>query len=585
MTKDMVTMDRSAAREGKRMEQKENKNVFQSVRTKIVGVMIIAMVILAVCLSVLLIRNLRIPLMEINKNYLYDLALAYGEKISDQIDMIGYNTTTGYYRLSESIGEVGLDGVASSYAYLVSEDGTMLYHPTQEKVGQPVENAVVKSLVEQLQAGTVPEPGVIEYEFKGAMKYAAYYVTKKGHCILVVSADRDDLMATVHRVTITGAICAIFLVIIASIIAFLIVNKIVKPILEVTNIVSRLAHMDFSEIDGQEKLTARNDETGQMSRAVAELRGQLADVVFELRSQSEQLFEASDTLNTNATETATTVNQVEKAVSDISDGASSQASETQKAKENVILMGNMVEETTREVKEMIDNANSMQRYSDEAFATLQKLEKINDEARGAIDVIYEQTNTTNESAMKIREATSLITSIAEETNLLSLNASIEAARAGEQGRGFAVVAGQIQKLAEQSNDSARQIENIIDSLIEDSQKSVETMEDVKRIMESQNESVGHTNESFLQVGDGIRSSIESVKRISDKTRKLDEARINVVDVVQNLTAIAEENAASTEETSASVTEVSSIVGNISENANSLRDVANNLEKNMKIFKI
>lgn len=352
-----------------------------------------------------------------------------------------------------------------------------------------------------------------------------------------------------------------------------------------TNIVSRLAHMDFSEIDGQEKLTARNDETGQMSRAVAELRGQLADVVFELRSQSEQLFEASDTLNTNATETATTVNQVEKAVSDISDGASSQASETQKAKENVILMGNMVEETTREVKEMIDNANSMQRYSDEAFATLQKLEKINDEARGAIDVIYEQTNTTNESAMKIREATSLITSIAEETNLLSLNASIEAARAGEQGRGFAVVAGQIQKLAEQSNDSARQIENIIDSLIEDSQKSVETMEDVKRIMESQNESVGHTNESFLQVGDGIRSSIESVKRISDKTRKLDEARINVVDVVQNLTAIAEENAASTEETSASVTEVSSIVGNISENANSLRDVANNLEKNMKIFKI
>lgn len=559
--------------------------MFQSVRTKIVGVLVISMTILSVCLSVVLIRNLRIPLMDLNKNYLYDLVLAYGEQVQNQIDMIGYNTATNYSTLSEAIGDVGLEGVESSYAYLVSEDGTMLYHPTKEKVGQPVENAVVKSVVEQLQAGTVPAPEVVEYEFKGAMKYAAYYVTDKGHCILVVSADQDDLMSTVHRVTITGTICTIFLVIIASIIGFFIVNKIVKPILEVTEIVSRLAHMDFSEIEGQEKLTARNDETGQMSRAVAELRGQLADVVSELRSQSEQLFEASDTLNTNASETATTVDQVEKAVSDISEGASSQASETQKAKENVVLMGNMVEETTREVTEMIDNANSMQRYSEEAFATLQKLEKINDEARQAIDVIYEQTNTTNESAMKIREATSLITSIAEETNLLSLNASIEAARAGEQGRGFAVVAGQIQKLAEQSNDSARQIENIIDSLIEDSQKSVETMEDVKRIMESQNESVGHTNERFLQVGEGIRSSIESVKRISDKTRKLDEARVNVVDVVQNLTAIAEENAASTEETSASVTEVSNIVGNISENANNLRDVANSLEKNMGIFKI
>lgn len=567
------------------MKQNGGKNVFQSVRTKIVGVMVIAMTILAVCLSVILIRNLRIPLMDINKNYLYDLAVAYGEQINDQIDMIGYNTATSYYRLSESIGDVGLEGVTSSYAYLVSEDGTMLYHPTQEKVGQPVENAVVKSVVEKLQAGTVPESEIVEYEFKGSMKYAAYYVTKKGHCILVVSADQDDLMGTVHRVTIIGVFCTIFLVIIASIIGFLIVNRIVKPILEVTGIVSRLAHMDFSEIEGQDKLTARNDETGQMSRAVAELRGQLVDVVSELREQSQQLFEASDILNKNANETATTVEQVEKAVSDISDGASSQAGETQKAKENVILMGNMVEESTREVAEMIDNANSMKRYNEEAFATLQDLAKINEEARQAIDVIYEQTNTTNESAMKIREATSLITSIAEETNLLSLNASIEAARAGEQGRGFAVVAGQIQKLAEQSNDSARQIENIIDSLIEDSQKSVATMEDVKRIMESQNESVGHTNDSFRQVGEGIRSSIDGVNRISDKTRKLDEARVVVVDVVQNLTAIAEENAASTEETSASVTEVTSIVSQISENANRLRDVADRLEKNMDIFKI
>jgi len=567
------------------MTQSGGKNLFQSVRTKIVGVMVIAMTILSVCLSVVLIRNLRIPLMELNKNYLYDLAVAYGEKVQEEIEMMGYNTAVYYANLNEALGGVGLNGASSSYAYLVSGDGTMLYHPTEEKVGQPVENAVVKSVVDEIKTGVLPEPKVVEYEFKGSMKYAAYYVTESGHCILVVSVDKDELMSTVHRVTLTGTVCTIFLVIIASIIGFLIVNRIVKPIMDVTQIVGRLANMDFSEIDGQEKLTARNDETGQMSRAVAELRGQLVDVVTELREQSEQLFEASDTLNTNANETAITVEQVEKAVADISDGASSQADETQKATENVILMGNMVEETAAEVADMIETANSMQEFSKEAFDTLQKLAKINDEAREAIDVIYEQTNTTNESAMKIREATSLITSIAEETNLLSLNASIEAARAGEQGRGFAVVAGQIQKLAEQSNESARQIENIIDLLIEDSQKSVATMEDVKQIMESQNESVGHTDESFRQVGEGIRSSIESVNRISDKTRKLDDARIVVVDVVQNLTAIAEENAASTEETSASVTEVSSIVNQISENANRLREVANRLEKNMNIFKM
>ncbi len=330
---------------------------------------------------------------------------------------------------------------------------------------------------------------------------------------------------------------------------------------------------------------ARADETGQMSRAVVELRGQLVKMVNEFRERSDQLFEASDILSTNASETAITVEQVEKAVSEISEGASSQAEETQKATENVILMGSMVEETTRQVGELTDNANIMKKSSDEAFATLQELERINSGAREAIDVIYEQTNTTNESAMKIREATALITSIAEETNLLSLNATIEAARAGEQGRGFAVVASQIQKLAEQSNDSARQIEDIIDSLIRESQRSVETMEDVKKIMESQNESVGRTNESFTQVRDGIILSLDGVDQIADKTRRLDEARVNVVDVVQNLTAIAEENAASTEETSASVTEVTTIVGSISENASKLREIAEHLDRSMSIFKI
>ncbi len=572
--------------EEKTMTIKKDKSAaLHSVRTKIVGALVIAMAVLSICLSVVLIRNLRIPLMDLNQCYLYDLAVAYGEMLQSQIEVQGYNTATHYNNLKDSIGGVGLQNVDSSYAYLVSSDGTMLYHPTKEKVGQPVENEVVKNVVAEIAAGTVPEPTVVEYAFNGAAKYAAYYVTERGHCILVVSVDKDELMGTVHRVTLTGTFFTVVMVIIASIIAFFFVSRIIKPIITVTDVVGQLAHMDFTEIAGQEKLTARADETGQMSRAVAELRRQLVEVVSDLRGQSEKLYEASDVLNVNASETATMVEQVEKAVSEISDGASSQADETQKATENVILMGSMVEETTRQVEELTDNANDMRKSSDEALDTLQNLERINERAREAIDVIYEQTNNTNESAMKIREATSLITSIAEETNLLSLNASIEAARAGEQGRGFAVVASQIQKLAEQSNDSARQIENIIDSLIEDSQKSVATMEDVKKIMESQSESVGRTNESFTQVRAGITQSIDGVSQIADKTKRLDAARVNVVDVVQNLTAIAEENAASTEETSASVTEVSTIVYNISENAAKLKEVAEHLEQSMSIFKI
>ncbi len=574
-----------AMKNGKTKERAGQVGLMQSVKTKMVLMVVAAMVVLGLMISLIFAVNVQNHLMDLNQNYLYDLAVAYGIEVNDQIDVIGYNTATDYNNLARSLGEVRLADVESSYAYLVSEDGTMLYHPTKDKVGQPVENEVVKSVVERLQAGENVEPEVVQYRFKGTMKYAAYYVTDIGHCILVISADESDILQSVRRVTMIGSVCAVVLVVAFSVFAYLFVNSTITPIKRVTEIVGRLAHMDFTEIEGQDKLVKRTDETGMMSRAVAELRAQLAEIVSSLRQQSTQLFSASESLHTNASETASTVEQVEKAVSEISEGASSQADETQKATENVILMGNMVEETSQEVANLISNADHMKKASDEATATLAALEKINQHAKEAIDVIYEQTNTTNESALKIREATSLITSIAEETNLLSLNATIEAARAGEQGRGFAVVASQIQKLAEQSNESARQIENIIDSLISDSQKAVETMGEVKTIMESQSENVEKTDAIFTEVKSGITSSIEGVNKIADKTKRLDEARVNVVDVVQNLTAIAEENAASTEETSASVTEVSNIVYNISENASQLKNVADGLEQNMNIFKM
>ena len=275
----------------------------QSVKTKMVLMVVAAMVVLGLMISLIFAVNVQNHLMDLNQNYLYDLAVAYGIEVNDQIDVIGYNTATDYNNLARSLGEVRLADVESSYAYLVSEDGTMLYHPTKDKVGQPVENEVVKSVVERLQAGESVEPEVVQYRFKGTMKYAAYYVTDRGHCILVISADESDILQSVRRVTMIGSVCAVVLVVVFSVFAYLFVNSTITPIKRVTEIVGRLAHMDFTEIEGQDKLVKRTDETGMMSRAVAELRAQLAEIVSSLRQQSTQLFSASESLHTNASET------------------------------------------------------------------------------------------------------------------------------------------------------------------------------------------------------------------------------------------------------------------------------------------
>ena len=311
----------------------------------------------------------------------------------------------------------------------------------------------------------------------------------------------------------------------------------------------------------------------------------LTEIVQKIRQQGEQLFDASETLNNNAAKTAGNVNNVETAVNEIATSATSQAQETQGATESIISMGTMIEDSTSQVKSMNETADVMNASGQIAKKALEELGEINERATESINVIYEQTNTTNDSALKIKDATSLIASIADETNLLSLNASIEAARAGEAGKGFAVVAAQIQKLAEQSNESAKRIEDIIRELLKDSETAVHTMEDVKKIMQEQNEKVKKTAEVFEQMHEGVNLSIHGMVSIEEQTQKIEDARNKIVDTVQSLSAIAEENAASTQETSASMMEIGSVINDISQNAENLKNIAEVLEKNVQLFQM
>ena len=346
-----------------------------------------------------------------------------------------------------------------------------------------------------------------------------------------------------------------------------------------------MSRMDFTENKAAERLLKRKDETGMMSRSVASLRKEMVLMIQDIQAQSNSLFNASESLDKDAAHTARAIEQVESAVGDIASGATNQADETQSATENVITMGNMIEETNSVAEALHKNSKQMQESSNQAMSILKELMEVNDQTKLSIDEIYEQTNITNASAQKIKAATDIIASIAEETNLLSLNASIEAARAGEQGRGFAVVASQIQKLAEQSNDSAKQIDDITNVLIQDSTHAVDTMQGVQQIMAVQSDKMQQTEKRFADVYEGVEKAIGGVVTISGRTESLDDSRSKVVDVVQNLSAIAEQNAASSQETSASVVEVSNTLANISDSAAGLKEIAYQLDQSVKKIKL
>ena len=563
-------------------EKKEKKSGLHSMRFNVVQLVLLSIIISVASLLIMIIPVADNAISTLAESYMRDVCDTCGLNVDAALNRSG-NIILNQAYLETLIGDVRINDLDSSYAYVVGSDGTMIYHPDESKVGQPVENPAIKQVVADLEAGKEQQDGMAIYEFRGAEKYAAYYVTSNKAAILVITADRGDILSAKDVIYVRAVSAAIVIFIVLGIISFLIASKMTRPIVEITNVIKRFSSLNFAESPTTIRISKRKDETGQMARAIGDLREKLVTIVSQIKSQSELLYNASTELDTNASHTTSTVGNVETAVNEIATGATNQASETQKATDDIVNMGNMIEHTNSQVENLTSTANLMRESSEEAAATLKELDNINQQAIASIDVIYEQTNITNISALKIKEATTLISSIAEETNLLSLNASIEAARAGEAGRGFAVVASQIQKLADQSNESANQIDQIIHALIEDSEKAVKTMDEVKTIMNLQSENVHKTGQVFEQVRDGISSSISGVGEIATKTTQLDKARGDVVDVVQNLTAIAQQNAASTEETSASVMEVSNVMQEIMENANRLKEIASILEENMNSF--
>lgn len=506
-----------------------------------------------------------------------------GYYVDDNGDMIkGYKKVAQTQTMMDEIKkETGIVltvfyGDTRMVTSVTNEDGT---YEVGTQASQKVVDKVLKS-GDELLADNVDVNGE---------KYFAFYspIYNEGEDVPVgmvfAGMKQSSLDAKLRDVATGISLFVVALIIGSGVIISIFTARLVKAIKGSVAVAERVSTGDLSgTID--EKQLKRKDEIGDITRAVSHLQTELVDIISDIKNKSDVLIEASVDLDKTARETSDVVSQVERAVQEIADGATSQATETQKATSNVIFMGDMVEETNREVEQLKINAEDMKEYSASASGSITELQLSSHKSSQSIEDIYRQTVTTNESALKIKEATSLITSIADETNLLSLNASIEAARAGEQGRGFAVVAAQIQKLAEQSNESAREIDAIVNLLIADSTSAVRTMEEVKQIIDAQNEHVEKTGQLFNTVMSGIDESIRGVESIAERTRKLDGARVSVVDVVQNLTAIAEENAASTEETSASAAEVASIISNVSESAEQLKLVADGLELKMNIFK-
>lgn len=402
--------------------------------------------------------------------------------------------------------------------------------------------------------------------------------------MVFVGTDKESKDAVVNGIIfgIGAAVCVAMILCIG--VGLKLATSISHNIKKSISIMGRVAEGDLT-VWVDDKMLKRKDEIGDLSRVTVKLKDTLKGILKGISENSASLLEASKALGTAADTTNGTMNEVQNAVSQVVANSTEQSKNSESTSENMRIMGEHITETSTEVDTLNQNAASMQKSSKKTADTLAQLCHINEEVERIIVEVKEQTDRTNVSIQKINSAMEFITSIAEETNLLSLNASIEAARAGESGRGFAVVADQIKKLAEQSNQSGHEIEETTKALMEDSAREMEIMQRMQEIINEQSGSMQETRTNVSEVLKEIEDSMQSILQIRESTGRLAESRGEVREALEKLSQIAHDNVDSTQQTYTETQEVLDTFKQVYDSAGQLKKIADELAQSMQYFKM
>lgn len=458
---------------------------------------------------------------------------------------------------------------------LMNEDGS-----------RPVGTDIADDVWETLQKGEVYRTTKIKLFDKN---YCAVYIPleqQDGTVVGAIFAGRpsESITQFINSKVNVVILLSVFVLVVCAIVGYTVANGMAKALSSVSDALGR-ASQGRLDSDVEPLVTGRKDEIGLMGRELQTLIEKLRSVIGRLKQSSETLYSSGSSLGEMAGTSTAAADEISRAVEGISKGAASQAGEIETASEEIATMGEVIQSIVDNVGSLTDTSLHMSAAGDASAVTMQELSESNDRTTEAIRRIGEQIRTTNASVEKIGAAATLITSIADQTSLLSLNASIESARAGEAGRGFAVVAGEIQKLAVQSDEAAAEIQQIINTLLSESEQTMVVMNEAEELISEQQKKLADTKSRFGEVSVGISESREDTDVIKSKADSCNAARAQVVDIISNLSSISQEYAASAEETTTSMEELNETIGMLNDAAGNLKKLSEELASEVNFFQI
>ena len=547
--------------------------------TKIIVMVILAVIVSNVICMVFILESSKKQITDSVKHTMVDVINTTSKIMENEISNSGVDDLD-YDGYANNLSDVKLEGMDSAYMYVVQNDGTMLYHPTKEKVGQPVENAVIKGVVQQLQDGKKPGTAVVEYDFNGTTKYSAYTILNNEN-ILVLTADESEALAGITTVTGVAVGISAIVVLLAIIICFILGRRLMRPLVKVSTIIEEIANGDINADFGMVKET--NDEIGLIIEKMKELTQSLGNIVGKIRNTSDTMTANSYELNDTSSQTLAANNEISKAVEDVAEGSTGMAASISKINENLEEMSRETKDINESVNEIRNQTAAVQDSSKIMNDKIKSMQNSSQKMDEGISAISKRIETVNTTVDKVSNIVSVIEEISSETNLLSLNASIEAARAGDAGKGFAVVAQEIRVLSDNTNTELENIKQIISSLVEECRYCVQASGTIVEDNAKQKEEIKAVLDEFSALDEQIQKTAEKADEIEELVTAMIELNDDITKSSNSLTDVSAANAAATEEMNANIEELNAMMNGVSEMAGNMNDESDGLKEALSFF--
>lgn len=547
--------------------------------TKIIVMVILAVIVSNVICMVFILESSKKQITDSVKHTMVDVINTTSKIMENEISNSGVDDLD-YDGYANNLSDVKLEGMDSAYMYVVQNDGTMLYHPTKEKVGQPVENAVIKGVVQQLQDGKKPGMAVVEYDFDGTTKYSAYTILNNEN-ILVLTADESEALAGITTVAGVAVGISAIVVLLAIIICFILGRRLMRPLVKVSTIIEEIANGDINADFGMVKET--NDEIGLIIEKMKELTQSLGNIVGKIRNSSDTMSANSYELNDTSSQTLAANNEISKAVEDVAEGSTGMAASISKINENLLEMSNETKDINESVNEIRNQTTAVQDSSKIMNDKIKSMQDSSHKMDEGISAISKRIETVNTTVDKVSNIVSVIEEISSETNLLSLNASIEAARAGDAGKGFAVVAQEIRVLSDNTNTELENIKQIISSLVEECRYCVQASGTIVEDNAKQKEEIKAVLDEFGSLDEQIQKTAEKADEIEELVTAMIELNDDITKSSNSLTDVSAANAAATEEMNANIEELNAMMHGVSEMAGHMNNESDGLKEALSFF--